>query len=75
MKIICQVQTPDQIRKDQHQSWDSVAAGWQNWWRTFERGACSITGKLIELAEMKPGSKVLDIATGIGRQPLLQHCI
>jgi ubiquinone/menaquinone biosynthesis C-methylase UbiE len=60
--------SPDtnRFRQDQRQSWDSVAAGWQKWWRTFEKGARKISDKLIELAEMTPGSKVLDIATGIG---------
>lgn len=46
--------------------WDNVAAGWQAWWQTFERGAQKVSDKLVELAEIKPGDKVLDIATGIG---------
>lgn len=55
----------DQI-KSQRQSWDSVALGWQKWWKIFEIGAQTISDKLIELANVKPNSKVLDIATGIG---------
>jgi enediyne biosynthesis protein CalE5 len=54
----------DRIR--QQKSWDSVAAGWQKWWKTFEKGAQKVSNKLVELAEIKPGQKVLDIATGIG---------
>ena len=56
----------DQVRRDQRQDWDSVAAGWQKWYRTFEKGACKMSYKLIEMAKIKPASKVLDIATGIG---------
>ena len=56
----------DQIKQSQRQSWDSVALGWQKWWKTFENGALITSDKLIELAEVKPNSKVLDIATGIG---------
>ncbi len=56
----------DQIKQSQRQSWDSVASGWQKWWRIFENGAQTISDKLIELAIVKPNSKVLDIATGIG---------
>lgn len=26
----------DQINQSQRQSWDSVASGWQKWWKTFE---------------------------------------
>lgn len=28
-----------QLRRDQRQDWESVAAGWQRWFRTFEKGA------------------------------------
>ncbi|MGH9995770.1 MAG: class I SAM-dependent methyltransferase, partial [Nitrososphaeraceae archaeon] len=50
----------------QRESWDSVAAEWQKWWKTTETAAEKVSRRLIELAEIKPGSKVLDIATGIG---------
>jgi ubiquinone/menaquinone biosynthesis C-methylase UbiE len=43
-----------------------VSEGWQKWWRTFENGAQNISNRLVELAMIKPGDKVLDIATGIG---------
>lgn len=56
----------DQIKQSQRQSWDSVALGWQKWWKIFENGAQTVSDKLIELADVKPNSKVLDIATGIG---------
>ena len=32
----------------------------------IEKGAQKISRRLIELAEIKPGQKVIDIATGIG---------
>ena len=54
------------LRQDQRQDWESVAAGWQKWFRTFEKGAYKMSDRLIELAKIKPGTKVLDIATGIG---------
>lgn len=56
----------DQFKQSQRQSWDSVALGWQKWWKIFENGAQTVSDKLIELADVKPNSKVLDIATGIG---------
>lgn len=55
-----------QYKDGQRQSWDGVASGWQKWWKTIEVGAEKVSRRLIELAEIKPGSKVLDIATGIG---------
>jgi ubiquinone/menaquinone biosynthesis C-methylase UbiE len=43
-----------------------VAEGWQKWWKTFEQHAQTVNERLVELAEIKQGDKVLDIATGIG---------
>jgi ubiquinone/menaquinone biosynthesis C-methylase UbiE len=56
----------DELKAQQRQMWDNAAAGWQAWWETFERGAQKVSDKLVELAEINPGDKVLDIATGIG---------
>jgi ubiquinone/menaquinone biosynthesis C-methylase UbiE len=53
-------------KEAERQNWDSVANNWQKWWETIERGAEKVSRRLIELAEIKPGSRVLDIATGIG---------
>jgi ubiquinone/menaquinone biosynthesis C-methylase UbiE len=55
-----------QYIQGQRQSWNSVAAGWQKWWKTIEIGAEKVSNRLIELSDMKLGSRVLDIATGIG---------
>lgn len=52
-------------KEAERQSWNNVAAGWQKWWKTIERSAEKVSRRLIELAEVKPGSRVLDIATGI----------
>ena len=53
-------------KEAERESWDSVANNWKKWWKTIERGAEKVSRRLIELAEIKPGSSVLDIATGIG---------
>ena len=43
-----------------------VAEGWKKWWKIFEQDAQKVNERLVELAEIKQGDKVLDIATGIG---------
>lgn len=43
-----------------------VAEGWHKWWKIFEQDAQTVNDRLVELAEIKQGDKVLDIATGIG---------
>ena len=57
---------PDSFKMAQREGWDSVAAGWKEWWVPIEKGAQKLSQRLIELAEIKPGQRVLDIATGIG---------
>lgn len=57
---------PVQYKASQRQDWSSVAAGWRQWWKTLERGAQAVSDRLVELAEVRPGQRVLDIATGIG---------
>lgn len=57
---------PEQYKAMQRQSWDGVAQGWLAWWQTFEKGAQKVSDRLVELAEVKPGHRVLDVATGIG---------
>jgi enediyne biosynthesis protein CalE5 len=56
----------EQYKEEERQNWDRVANNWQKWWKTIERSAGKVSKRLIELAEIKPGSRVLDIATGIG---------
>jgi ubiquinone/menaquinone biosynthesis C-methylase UbiE len=57
----------------QEKNWDSVATGWQKWWQIFEKGGQKVSDKLVELAGIKTGQRVLDIATGIG-EPALTAC-
>ena len=57
---------PDEFKINQRQSWDSVASGWQKWWKTIEISAQKVSNRLVEFAEIRAGQRVLDIATGIG---------
>jgi ubiquinone/menaquinone biosynthesis C-methylase UbiE len=57
---------PNQFKMAQREGWDSVAEGWKEWWKPIEKGAQKLSQRLIELARIKPGQRVLDIATGIG---------
>lgn len=66
MSNIGQSSNSDDFKAQQRQMWDNAAAGWQTWWETIERGAQKVSDKIVQLAEIKQGDKVLDIATGIG---------
>ena len=56
----------EQFKAEQRQRWDSVAEGWKDWWQTVEVAAQKVSDRLVELAQIKAGQKVLDIATGVG---------
>jgi ubiquinone/menaquinone biosynthesis C-methylase UbiE len=57
---------PNPYKETQRNNWDSVAHGWEKWWRIIEIGAEKVSRRLIELASIKVGYNVLDISTGIG---------
>lgn len=63
----------ERYRDNQRKNWDGVATGWKKWWKTFENGGQKVSDKLVELAGVKSGQRVLDIATGIG-EPALTVC-
>lgn len=56
----------EQLKAEQRRNWGAVAAGWDRWWDTIERGAQPVSDRLVALAHVGPGQTVLDVATGIG---------
>ena len=54
------------LKNEQRVAWDESAAGWKKWWPSFERAAQVVNDRLVHLAQVKPGNRVLDIATGNG---------
>ncbi len=47
--------------------WDAAhAASWEKWFRIIEDGARGVSERMVELAAIAPGSRVLDVATGLG---------
>ncbi len=54
------------LKEEQKRSWNSSVNGWSKWWDTIEKGSRKVTERLLELAGVKEGQKVLDMATGLG---------
>ena len=49
------------------QKWDpSSAAAWEKWFPIIERGARGLSDRMVERAAIGPGSRVLDVASGMG---------
>ena len=65
-------QNPDdlKIKGQQKAAWDDSAEGWKRWWPTFERSAQVVNDRLVDLAALRAGHRVLDIATGSGEPAL-----
>jgi SAM-dependent methyltransferase len=49
---------------------DRVAAAWSRWWPIFERGARTASARMVDLARVAPGDRVLDLGTGLGEPAL-----
>lgn len=61
---------PGTFTDNARKGWDAVASGWKEWAPTLEAGASRINERLVELAGLRAGDRVLDIATGYG-EPLV----
>ncbi|MBS1878580.1 MAG: methyltransferase domain-containing protein [Actinobacteria bacterium] len=61
---------PAGIRETQHRNWDSAAAGWKAWSEFNGRADHHISERLVELAGVRPGGRVLDVAAGSGEPAL-----
>jgi SAM-dependent methyltransferase len=57
---------PVVFKAQQREQWSNVAQGWRRRWAAFERGAQPLSDKMMELAHVALGQRVLDVATGIG---------
>jgi ubiquinone/menaquinone biosynthesis C-methylase UbiE len=56
----------DRINREQLEFWNNAAPGWKQMWTMLERAAQHVSNRLVELAELKAGDRVLDIASGAG---------
>lgn len=61
---------PADFRQAQHESWDSAAVGWKQWNEFNDRADRHISERLVELARVRQGSRVLDVAAGYGEPAL-----
>jgi ubiquinone/menaquinone biosynthesis C-methylase UbiE len=61
---------PEHFKSAQRDVWSEVAEGWLRWWRIFEAGARPLSERMVELARVGAGTRVLDVATGIGEPAL-----
>ncbi|MDO8434096.1 MAG: methyltransferase domain-containing protein [Candidatus Binatus sp.] len=56
----------DRVRGEQREFWNKAAPGWKVMWTSLDSAGQPVSDRLVELARIKPGDRVLDIATGSG---------
>ncbi len=61
---------PAAFKAQQREQWSNAAEGWRNHWASIEQGAQPLSDRMMELAHIAPGQRVLDVATGIGEPAL-----
>jgi SAM-dependent methyltransferase len=61
---------PAGFRAAQQGHWDAAAVGWMAWSEFNDRADRHISERLVELAGVRPGSRVLDVAAGYGEPAL-----
>jgi ubiquinone/menaquinone biosynthesis C-methylase UbiE len=61
---------PAEFRDTQRESWDDAAKGWKKWSDWLDGYSIAVCERLVELAGVEPGSRVLDVACGYGEPAL-----
>jgi len=61
---------PQAIKEQQREQWGRAASGWRKHDERFRRVTAPVTRRLLEMAAIAPGHRVLDIASGTGEPAL-----
>jgi SAM-dependent methyltransferase len=59
-----------EFHEAQHRHWDAAAAGWKEWSEFNDSADRHISERLVALADVQSGSRVLDVAAGYGEPAL-----
>src|SRR5262249_29395178 len=61
---------PGEFRNAQREQWDVAAQGWKKWSPWLDEHAGPVSRRLVELAGVEAGHRVLDVAAGYGEPAL-----
>lgn len=59
-----------EFRSGQRRDWDKAAHGWNRWQEFIYSSTAPVSERLVELADVKQGDRVLDVAAGAGEPSL-----
>ena len=60
----------DALKSELRKTWENAAPGWAKWEHVFSAGLSDATDTLIDMAGIRPGMRVLDLACGAGSQTI-----
>ena len=61
---------PVAYKRTTHEQWDAAAEAWHRWGPTLRAWLGPATARMLDLARVGPGARVLDVAAGAGDQTL-----
>src|SRR5271165_5295624 len=61
---------PERYKSTTREQWDNAAHAWHNWGPTLQQWLGPATELMLDMAGVKIGSRVLDVAAGAGDQTL-----
>ncbi len=61
---------PGEFREAQRNQWNVAAGGWRKYSEMIDERTHHVSERLVELAGVEPGSRVLDVAAGYGEPTL-----
>src|SRR3954469_23591964 len=59
-----------EFRDGQRNNWNEASTGWREWSEFIDRSTASVSERLVAMAGVEPGHRVLDIAAGYGEPSL-----
>src|SRR5204862_1280831 len=59
-----------EFRAGQRRDWGTAAKGWHDWQELIYSATAPVSERLVEMAGIRPGDRVLDVAAGAGEPAL-----
>lgn len=60
----------DEFRAVQRRDWNEASKGWRDWSEFIDRSTAPVSERLVAMAGVQPGHRVLDVAAGYGEPSL-----
>ena len=61
----------EEYRAESRARWEEAAGGWEARREAFQRGAQAVSMRMIDLLDLQPGQRIVELAAGVGDTGLL----